>query len=335
MSKIRRNDPCPCGSGKKYKKCHGPLDEKQERINTMNTELYRLHHDLVSLAVTTYKNNIDQQLQQFQQPASILDDETKEIYHTGLTPWIMSSVPIFKDHETLLENFYHSKQKGLSPHMRDILTEWLHAEPSFYEVVSINSPKEQFMVVQELGDDETLLIPIQDQDDFVEGSLLIGTVIPFMDHHNFLLTMVKLYERDKDHYTKLLQQHKNKQDGLTDAFPDLLAEALSSEFIDTKWQDDAHEEVVRLLIDRLSNKGISDRVITETISEWHTFCERENPTIKKIEPYAAAMDYYIQKAFLKDSESTQATVAKEYETSPSTLSNIYRRITQTLENDKS
>jgi uncharacterized protein YecA (UPF0149 family) len=22
-----RNDPCPCGSGKKYKKCHLPIDE--------------------------------------------------------------------------------------------------------------------------------------------------------------------------------------------------------------------------------------------------------------------------------------------------------------------
>ena len=21
--KVRRNDPCPCGSGKKFKKCHG------------------------------------------------------------------------------------------------------------------------------------------------------------------------------------------------------------------------------------------------------------------------------------------------------------------------
>src|SRR5262249_95918 len=24
-----RNDPCPCGSGKKYKKCHLPIDEGQ------------------------------------------------------------------------------------------------------------------------------------------------------------------------------------------------------------------------------------------------------------------------------------------------------------------
>jgi preprotein translocase subunit SecA len=29
MSALRagRNDPCPCGSGKKYKKCHMPIDE--------------------------------------------------------------------------------------------------------------------------------------------------------------------------------------------------------------------------------------------------------------------------------------------------------------------
>jgi preprotein translocase subunit SecA len=23
QEKVGRNDPCPCGSGKKYKKCHG------------------------------------------------------------------------------------------------------------------------------------------------------------------------------------------------------------------------------------------------------------------------------------------------------------------------
>jgi len=29
MSKIGRNDPCPCGSGKKYKQCHAPIDAEQ------------------------------------------------------------------------------------------------------------------------------------------------------------------------------------------------------------------------------------------------------------------------------------------------------------------
>ena len=25
LSRVGRNDPCPCGSGKKYKHCHGKL----------------------------------------------------------------------------------------------------------------------------------------------------------------------------------------------------------------------------------------------------------------------------------------------------------------------
>ncbi|MDK2868264.1 MAG: preprotein translocase subunit SecA, partial [Clostridiales bacterium] len=28
--KVGRNDPCPCGSGKKYKKCHGMYPDANE-----------------------------------------------------------------------------------------------------------------------------------------------------------------------------------------------------------------------------------------------------------------------------------------------------------------
>ena len=28
MVKVERNDPCWCGSGKKYKKCHAAFDDK-------------------------------------------------------------------------------------------------------------------------------------------------------------------------------------------------------------------------------------------------------------------------------------------------------------------
>ncbi len=27
MTKVGRNDPCPCGSGKKYKQCHQPIEQ--------------------------------------------------------------------------------------------------------------------------------------------------------------------------------------------------------------------------------------------------------------------------------------------------------------------
>ncbi len=36
--KIGRNDPCPCGSGKKYKKCHGATKELEEELQKMLAE---------------------------------------------------------------------------------------------------------------------------------------------------------------------------------------------------------------------------------------------------------------------------------------------------------
>ncbi len=32
--KVGRNDPCPCGSGKKYKKCHGAVAARSDRAST-------------------------------------------------------------------------------------------------------------------------------------------------------------------------------------------------------------------------------------------------------------------------------------------------------------
>jgi len=39
MSKIGRNDPCPCGSGKKYKKCCLTTDIEQSAQNSPAAEV--------------------------------------------------------------------------------------------------------------------------------------------------------------------------------------------------------------------------------------------------------------------------------------------------------
>ncbi len=41
-ARVGRNDPCPCGSGRKYKKCHGPLEERQGSTRSEGDA----HHDL-------------------------------------------------------------------------------------------------------------------------------------------------------------------------------------------------------------------------------------------------------------------------------------------------
>jgi len=49
MSKVGRNDPCPCGSGKKYKKCCLAKDEKQRNEDTRRDDMRALFEDLPSV----------------------------------------------------------------------------------------------------------------------------------------------------------------------------------------------------------------------------------------------------------------------------------------------
>lgn len=38
MEKLGRNEPCWCGSGKKYKKCHEEFDNKIEEFEVRDTK---------------------------------------------------------------------------------------------------------------------------------------------------------------------------------------------------------------------------------------------------------------------------------------------------------
>jgi len=52
MEKIRRNDPCPCGSGKKYKKCH--LGHEDDLITEKITSQGKIEEPLVKLHEVHY-----------------------------------------------------------------------------------------------------------------------------------------------------------------------------------------------------------------------------------------------------------------------------------------
>lgn len=329
MRKIGRNEPCPCGSGKKYKKCCGRNNNTEVLNNAVNNELYNAHQELITFTTTEYQNMIEEEYVRIGKPFKLSGD-AEEVHRTGLTPWIVSSVPCLKNNETILKRFYHSIQKKLSVRANEVLIRWLNTSPSVYEVISVNSAKKNFVKINELGTKDDYYIPYQNQSDFAEGSILIGSLIPFINHHDFLLTMVKLFDADIPKYTNLLKKYQTGNNDLTQLFPNFLADVLSDESQETEWSQPIHGEVAQLLSDHLLNKKLEQYLIDESLSHWNRFCEQVNPTIKRVEPYAAAMEYYTQHVILNNTNTKQTDIAKEYDTSASTLSNIYRRIVGVL-----
>ena len=51
MKKVGRNDPCPCGSGKKYKNCH-LSEEKSKKLS--NKSLFIIGLFVVFVAIAAY-----------------------------------------------------------------------------------------------------------------------------------------------------------------------------------------------------------------------------------------------------------------------------------------
>ena len=56
--KIGRNDPCWCGSGKKYKKCHEAFDEKMEIMKQKGYAV--IDHDLIKTPEQIAKSILNQ-----------------------------------------------------------------------------------------------------------------------------------------------------------------------------------------------------------------------------------------------------------------------------------
>ena len=59
MQKVGRNEPCPCGSGKKYKNCHQQVEENKSGKNKAFLYVVIFLIFLVIAIVGTYLNSKD------------------------------------------------------------------------------------------------------------------------------------------------------------------------------------------------------------------------------------------------------------------------------------
>ncbi|MFC2949422.1 YecA family protein [Virgibacillus sediminis] len=327
MSKIERNKPCPCGSGKKHKKCCGsPQAKEADRLKKLDAELNRIHEELLSISTNKHQKAIQHEIDQYK--PDNMDEGTADLYDAGLVQWVILHAPLLKNNQTIYQEFYRQHAAGTSPAAKDKLDVWPEIAPSVYEVLETNLQDGSWATIRDIRDGQTYQAPIS-PDEYVEGTLLVGTLVPLGSYYNFLHTIIKLYRPDRDALEQLLTDYSSKTGGLMDHFPDFLAEALDVGINRFEWSKPTHEEVAQQFTDQMVEKDMDDEVILKGISLWHEYCRIEAPTLKKLESYAAAMDYLVQKKYLKQPAS-QKQIAEEYNVSLSSVSTNYRKLNSVL-----
>ncbi|WP_010094717.1 SEC-C metal-binding domain-containing protein [Ornithinibacillus scapharcae] len=327
MSKIHRNDPCPCGSGKKYKNCHGANNVIDFDPNLINQRLNQLHQQLITFAFENYEQQLSDQITAYSQLSVEDNEELADIYNTGLAIWIIFNVPFLSRQRTVFDAFSEKQMKNIDFSVRSSFQKWNGTVPSVYEVESEETSSESSVMVRELISNETFEVPIISSEQVNKGMLFVGALLPFMRFHNFFYTFIKLFDRKRDDIKALLQKYQDKDGTLKESFPKFLAEALVQE---PEIEISTNGKVPQLFANKMLAKDMEEEVVRKGISLWNEYQEKENPSIKKAESYAAALEYYVQKHIMKNDSLTQTEIADEYNVAAGTVSNNYRKLIDAL-----
>ena len=148
MTKISRNDPCPCGSGKKFKKCC--LGKELE--NQLQPKTY---HDYCLELVDSLRPKILQFMKKFGHD-KFIEQAFKEYWRTlepGLDPpefgkvaylefleWFIHDYPIVGHGKPVIRLFLESNPK-LLPEEMQILQDWQDAYISVFQVKEVELGK--------------------------------------------------------------------------------------------------------------------------------------------------------------------------------------------------
>jgi hypothetical protein len=141
-----RNDPCWCGSGKKYKKCHLESDEKSRTAPAgpqqtppagNSAEEAALRKRLIEFATGSMsKRELEESLKTFvgPEPPAGADDETLSM---ETVDWVIHDyVPPRLGHP-IIQEFLKRSPGGLTLRQRHILEAWSRARFSLYEVQEV------------------------------------------------------------------------------------------------------------------------------------------------------------------------------------------------------
>ena len=132
-NKPNRNDPCYCGSGKKYKQCHLKIDQEAERDQRAWKEAGRfLRRDLLSYA------RDDRFAEEFARALPLYwdglydvenADEMSQYEALRFFDWFMFDYQP-QEGPRFIELYQSEKQADLSEHQQKVLANWIDAGPS-------------------------------------------------------------------------------------------------------------------------------------------------------------------------------------------------------------
>lgn len=333
MKKIGRNDPCPCGSGLKYKKCCGKSNVIPFTPLRLEEELEELSQELVDFAFSYYQKVVEDitlDLLEMNLPEDT-DDSDKESYVSLIFSWIIMNEPIDND-QTIFEMFAKWKMHQIkNPRVKQAFTSWEQAKSSIFEVVSVDDGNEENIMIREILSDETYIVMHHEVNKLNKGDFIIGTLLPFIQSHYFMFSAVSISKEASDIIYDILDSFILDKEINHALFPEWVGNLIAPPEDELEWLDPLYKEVAMQFAYHMDKKDVDEDTILNGIIFWNDYCLKHQPYVTKTSTYAAALDYFINLMLLPENYVTQVALAKEYEVSSGTISSHHQKFIREYE----
>ena len=189
MEKPGRNDPCYCGSGKKYKQCHLASDlAAEQQARQWVDAARRLRVDLVEYADSEqYDRAVAEGLPIFwdgyysADNSQLMDAFEAERFYDW---FLFDYQPAEGEWTRPAAAFVEAQDKSLNDAQRSLITQWLEAKPMGGYV--LDGYDGQTLHLHDFLTDEPIDVFLPSgHGSAPNGSLIVGRVVPIEDHFEF------------------------------------------------------------------------------------------------------------------------------------------------------
>lgn len=337
MSRLGRNDPCPCGSGKKFKKCCGLDNVIAFHPRLYEEELEKLVDELIDFMDNTFGDEM-MQFAVDHLPNEMLVQEDEADFSTIISlfyGWAIFHLPVAQG-KTIFSHFHDQTYPTITyPSVREKFFEWNRSVTGVFEVHLSDDVVDEERFVLEDAQTFDLYPYVGPLDSMEDGDILVGTIIPFMDGYSFFLGALPIVPTHVDLTFDAVDELTDRGEFVHDQFPEFFATILQvspEEIIgQLEWTDQNDQQVALLFAAHMVEKEYDSFVIQTAIILWNYYCKEESPVIQTTGAYAATVDYFVQKNFFEGPTDTQTELAKEYRVHAGSISSNFQKIKEPME----
>ena len=187
MSKMKRNDPCHCGSGKKYKQCHLKIDQAADKERRQKNEGIRyVRRDMMKFGRDDrFSEDFARALPLYWDGLYDIENAEKMSQSEALRffDWFVYDYEP-ESGTRLIDLYYEEQRENLSSYQQQVLDGWHDAGPSTaYELVSYEG---QQLQLREFVSGELVEVYEAGGRGVVEvGEIILGRVVPVWDKLEF------------------------------------------------------------------------------------------------------------------------------------------------------